>query len=253
MMLALTGAAVERWDVAWPASTDPDAHKTVVGLTNRTVAVAEQARDAAALADDPDVAVVVGSLCGLLPVTEHAVATLHERGHRWLNPEAFLLNNANGLASTFATRGGIRASASTLLGWSAGIEALASAARMVELGRHRAVIAGAFDWPSPFVASWLQAWDTPTSPDRAAAAFVVVESAAAARDRGQPALGLLEVHSPAVPAPTGGADPDGMTPAVAPLVEVAGALLDRRRTELTFQRPAGRRREVRVHVGRADA
>ncbi|MBZ4318416.1 3-oxoacyl-ACP synthase, partial [Streptomyces huiliensis] len=128
----------------------------------------------------------VGSLYGSGHVAEAIRARLDAGARSALAPESFVYFNAHGVTSLICLRHGLRGPAATLAGPAAGLQALAAAHRRFRLGADAPVLCGAYDLLSPAAAHACGG-----APVAGAAAFLVLETAAAVRARGARVLGRL--------------------------------------------------------------
>jgi hypothetical protein len=119
---------------------------------------------------------------------------------------------------------GLAGAAVTIVGENAGADALAHACRSLELGRTRHAVCAAFDFPSPFACSALRNRGITVSPSSGSAAVLVLT-----RDEAREQKGVRLTAGGASgggPEQTGSDPVDaGVSPAVAPLLRIARAVL----------------------------
>ena len=227
--VAVTGSAVVSRGLARAADgmTPPEllhgASQVVGWVTDAAVRACRQARlggDTLASAH-----CCFGTLYGTNHVAEYNFLVLG--GPRALNPRAFTLFPPNAAVASICGELGITGPGLTLVGMDAGVDAVEYGLRALRAGRCRIAVCGGFDWPTPFAARLLHSAGVPVSPEVGAAVALVLENPGAARERGATVLAELALLSDSSGTPRRPSQPT-LTPAVAPLVEVA-TLLEARR------------------------
>lgn len=159
---------------------------------------------------------MLGTAYGSGHVIEKIVSTLATSGPRYLNPEDFLFHSPHGVTSSVCLAAGLGGLSATLAGLQGGSSAVLAAARALVAGRQAAMLAGAFEWPTPFGAGMLAAAGGAEEPSRLQGGYVLLllEQAAIAAQRGADVLAELELG--------GTADErmgrDELAPSIRPLV-----------------------------------
>lgn len=220
----ITAAVAGRFDTTalWSAHAAGAAGWCDVNRQTRDLPerIAELAGSALSSAADPEPAgtgCVLGSMFGTGHVAESIRQRLDSGAHRSLDPASFLYFNAHGVTATVCLRHGLRGYCATLLGPASGLQAMATALRRIRLDADLPMLCGGYEVLSPAAAEALGCPSTPAG----TAAFLVLESARAARARGARVLGTVrELKVLAREASRPRADPQ----ATAPLAELAEAL-----------------------------
>ena len=227
----------ELWE-AHAAGADgwQDVNKWTRELPERIAELAGQALAGAGDTDPADTACVIGSVYGAGHVAETMRARLDAGARSSLAPESFLYFNAHGVTSLICLRHRLRGYCATVLGPGAGLQALALAQRRLRLAGDGPVLCGAYEMLSPAAA---RARDR--DPVTGWAAFLVLETAVRARERGARVLARLGRVETCPPPLEVAAD----IRATAPLAELAAALTDAGAPATTTVAVAGRRHGYR--------
>ncbi|MFD9560726.1 3-oxoacyl-ACP synthase [Streptomyces sp. NPDC059994] len=227
----------ELWD-AHTAGADgwQDVNKWTRELPERIAELAGHALAGAGAADPGDTACVIGSVYGAGHVAETMRARLDAGARSSLAPESFLYFNAHGVTSLICLRHRLRGYCATVLGPGAGLQALALGQRRLRLAGDGPVLCGAYEMLSPAAAR-----ARGSDPVTGWAAFLVLETAARAHERGARVLARLGPVQTCPPPLERPAD----IRATAPLAELATVLTDDGAPATTTVAAAGRRHGYR--------
>ncbi|MFD9792921.1 3-oxoacyl-ACP synthase [Streptomyces sp. NPDC059070] len=186
----------------------PDVNKWTREIPERVAELAGKALGGAGGVDPARTDCVIGSAYGSGHVAETIRARLDAGARSSLAPESFLYFNAHGVTSLICLRHGLRGHCATVLGAGAGLQALAVAQRRLRLTGDGPVLCGAYELLSPAAAEARGSGPVPGW-----AAFLVLERAGRARERGARALATLgPVERFAATAPVTGDDPRATAP-----------------------------------------
>lgn len=213
-----------------------DVNKWTRELPERIAELAGRALVGAGGADPGRTACVIGSVYGAGHVAEAMRARLDAGARSSLAPESFLYFNAHGVTSLICLRHRLRGHCATVLGPGAGLQALALAQRRLRLADDGPVLCGAYEMLSPAAARALGGDPVPGW-----AAFLVLESAARAQERGARVLARLDPVQTCPPPLERAAD----LRATAPLAELAARLTDEGAPATTTVAVAGHRHGYR--------
>ncbi|WP_188271966.1 3-oxoacyl-ACP synthase [Streptomyces sp. CBMA152] len=194
-----------------------DVNKWTRELPERIAELAGQALAGAGAPDPSDTACVIGSVYGSGQVAETMRARLDAGARSSLAPESFLYFNAHGVTSLICLRHRLRGYCATVLGPGAGLQALALGQRRLRLADDGPVLCGAYELLSPAAAKACG-----SEPVTGRAAFLVLETAARAHERGVKVLARLGPVETGPPSTSRTSD----VRATAPLAELAAALTD---------------------------
>jgi 3-oxoacyl-[acyl-carrier-protein] synthase II len=141
--------------------------------------------------------VVFGTAFGCFLTNAAHAARLRERGPQGTSPRLFAATVSNAAAGEVAIAFGLAGPGVTLTaGAASGLVALGHAADLLATGRAEAVLAGGLDATGESLAAWAAAGGLDAGrPLAEAAALLVLESRAPARDRGAPMRAALLGHA----------------------------------------------------------
>ncbi|WP_445397696.1 3-oxoacyl-ACP synthase [Streptomyces sp. LE64] len=217
-----------------------DVNKWTRELPERIAELAGRALAGAGSVNLDGTACVIGSVYGAGHVAETMRARLDADARSSLAPESFLYFNAHGVTSLICLRHRLGGYCATVLGPGAGLQSLLLAQRRLSLAGDSPVLCGAYEMLSPAAARARGG-----EPVTGWAAFLVVEAAAGARERGARALARLGPVQ-TCPPPKPSADPR----ATAPLTELAALLTDDGAPATTTVTVAGHRHGYRCTAHR---
>src|SRR5262245_36277149 len=194
----VTGLVAGSSDLPWPAEGELEPHersealqRAIEGSAAWTAAMARRAWTSARLAQPAGTGTdcFLGTLYGGGAVSEYVAGTLATLGHRWLNPETYGLVAPHGATGVVCLDLGISGAGVTLVGASAGMDAIGLGLHSIAAGRSQVAVCGAFDWLTPLARDLYAGAGLRVGASCRVAAFVVLEDSRHAAERGAPARG----------------------------------------------------------------
>ena len=136
---------------------------------------------------------ILGTACGTAVVAEYVTSTLDGPGHRFLDPEAFLVFSPHGVTAQVAISTKAAGFCATLLGPASGNQVLLAAIRRLALGRESVVLCGAFEWPTSFGLLALSRMGEHPMPVMSGYSLLTLEDRETAVSRGARILSTVDV------------------------------------------------------------
>jgi 3-oxoacyl-(acyl-carrier-protein) synthase len=189
----VTGVISGSCELPWPAEGEidplerPEAlRRAVEASATWTAAMARQAMANASLAPPAGAGAscFMGTLYGGGAVNEYVACALATLGPRSLNPETCGLAAPYGATGVVCADLGLSGPGVTLVGASAGMDAVGLALHSIATGGSQVAVCGAFDWLTPLALDLFGSAGLSVGSRCRVAAFVVLEEPRHARERG---------------------------------------------------------------------